>query len=394
VTIYAIEKKMFRIFQRNYSSTVSSLYKVAKHKDYFDINNQLQISFAWLRDNCRSSLIYDARNNQKKIEFPEITEVSNFSCQESELSVLWKDGHTSTYNLLDLENNFKQKDASSNIKEIPWTSSSFPTNATVNFDDYMNTNEGLKSALEKICINGFCFVSGTPVSTKLGTKVVAERIGPIFQTTYGDLWELTTKQAGTTSDASYGSGKLEPHTDATYLRPATGLQLFHCLQPAADGGDTMLVDGFQLALDFKERSPEGYEFFSTCPLESRYLHTASEPHVHYRNRDLVFKMYPNSEDLMQIRLNAYRAFHPIMDLSTQQKYYNFFPNLIEMSQEEKYCKTFSMTPDVVLIVNNWRLLHGRTDFKGQRTLSGCYLGHMDFMSRCRSLGIPVREPFL
>ena len=55
----------------------------------------------------------------------------------------------------------------------------------------------------------------------------------------------------------------------------------------------MLVDGFQLALDFKERSPEGYEFFSTCPLESRYLHTASEPHVHYRNRDLVFKMYPN-----------------------------------------------------------------------------------------------------
>ena len=32
VTIYAIENKMFRIFQRNYSSTVSSLHKVAKHK--------------------------------------------------------------------------------------------------------------------------------------------------------------------------------------------------------------------------------------------------------------------------------------------------------------------------------------------------------------------------
>ena len=51
-----------------------------------------------------------------------------------------------------------------------------------------------------------------------------------------------------------------------------------------------------------------------------------------------------------------------MDLSTQQKYYNFFPNLIEMSKEEKYCKTFSMTPDVCLIVNNWRLLHGRQSY--------------------------------
>ena len=50
---------------------------------------------------------------------------------------------------------------------------------TVDFDKYMNTNEGLKSALEKICIYGFCFVSGTPVSTTLGTKVVAKRKGNI-----------------------------------------------------------------------------------------------------------------------------------------------------------------------------------------------------------------------
>ena len=70
-----------------------------------------------------------------------------------------------------------------------------------------------------------------------------------------------------------------------------------------------------------------------------------------------------SQDLMQVRLNSYRAFHPSMDLSTQQKYYSFFPNLIEMSKEAKYKKTFSMDPDVVLIVNNWRLLHGRTDFQ-------------------------------
>jgi len=386
---------MFRLFHRNFCTSRSALYKVAKHKDHFEINNQLQISFAWLRDNCKSPEIYDARNNQKKVEFPEVTEISNFSCEDSQLHVTWKDGHASRYNIIDLETNFSPKDTDSKIKEITWHASTFPNteDVTVNFDKYMNTNEGLKSAMEKICIYGFCFVSGTPVSTKLGTKVVAERIGPIFQSTYGDMWELTSKQAGTTSDASYDSGKLEPHTDATYNSPAAGLQLFHCLQPAPDGGDTMLVDGFQLALDFKEKSPEGFEFFSTYPLESRYLHNSSEPHAHYKMRDLVFKMYPNSQDLMQVRLNSYRAFHPSMDLSTQQKYYSFFPNLIEMSKEPKYKKTFSLDPDVVLIVNNWRLLHGRTEFKGQRTLSGCYMGHMDFMSRCRSLGIPVRETF-
>ena len=55
-------------------------------------------------------MIYDARNNQKKIEFPEITEVSNYSCEETELSVTWKDGHNSKYNLLDLEHNFFHRD--------------------------------------------------------------------------------------------------------------------------------------------------------------------------------------------------------------------------------------------------------------------------------------------
>ena len=50
-------------------------------------------------------MIYDARNNQKKIEFPEITEVSDFTCEHSELCVTWKDGHASKYNLVDLENN-------------------------------------------------------------------------------------------------------------------------------------------------------------------------------------------------------------------------------------------------------------------------------------------------
>ena len=100
-----------------------------------------------------------------------------------------------------------------------------------------------------------------------------------------------------------------------------------------------------------------------------------------------------SEDLLQVRINAYRAFQGNMDLETQRKFYKYFPILIKMSREERYVKTMALSPSTVIIGNNWRILHGRTDFRGQRTLSGCYLGHMDFLSRCRSLGIPVREPF-
>ena len=74
----------------------------------------------------RSPEIYDARNNQKKVEFPEVTEISNFSCNNSELFVTWKDGHASKYNIGELETNFNPKDTDSRIKEITWHASTFP----------------------------------------------------------------------------------------------------------------------------------------------------------------------------------------------------------------------------------------------------------------------------
>ena len=55
----------------------------------------------------------------------------------------------------------------------------------------------------------------------------------------------------------------------------------------------MLVDGFQLAMDFKRECPEGFEFLSNYALEAEYLHTEQEPYAHYKNKDVTFKMYPN-----------------------------------------------------------------------------------------------------
>ena len=77
---------------------------------------------------------------------------------------------------------------------------------------------------------------------------------------------------------------------------------------------------------------------------------------------------------MQIRINAYdRAPHENMTLSNQLKFYNYYPRLIKMSKEDSLMKKISLQPGTVLLVNNWRILHGRTAFEGQRTLSGCYI---------------------
>ena len=101
----------------------------------------------------------------------------------------------------------------------------------------------------------------------------------------------------------------------------------------------------------------------------------------------------SSDDLMQIRVNGYRVFPQKMAFEDQLMFYKYYPILIDMAKQPKYVKKLSLKPGTVLFTNNWRTLHGRTGFDGKRVLSGNYVGHLEFKSRCRTMGIPIRETF-
>ena len=108
---------------------------------------------------------------------------------------------------------------------------------------------------------------------------------------------------------------------------------------------------------------------------------------------MYFECICFSDDLMQIRVNGYRVFPQKMAFEDQLMFYKYYPILIDMAKQPKYVKKLSLKPGTVLFTNNWRTLHGRTGFDGKRVLSGNYVGHLEFKSRCRTLGIPIRETF-
>ena len=96
---------------------------------------------------------------------------------------------------------------------------------------------------------------------------------------------------------------------------------------------------------------------------------------------------------MQVRINACdRAPHEKMSLEDQLKFYYFYPKLVKMTKDKKFVKNLNLEPGNILMVYNWRVLHGRTAFQGDRTLSGCYIGHADFMSACRSHDLDFPDP--
>ena len=61
-----------------------------------------------------------------------------------------------------------------------------------------------------------------------------------------------------------------------------------------------------------------------------------------------------------------------------------------MAQPEAQVR-FTLVPGEVLVIDNWRLLHGRAEFDGERHVCGCYLNREDYESRLRVLrGAPWR----
>ena len=49
---------------------------------------------------------------------------------------------------------------------------------------------------------------------------------------------------------------LEPHTDNPYRVPQPGYVLLHCIENAAEGGESGLTDGFRAAEELRKESPE------------------------------------------------------------------------------------------------------------------------------------------
>lgn len=47
----------------------------------------------------------------------------------------------------------------------------------------------------------------------------------------------------------------------------------------------------------------------------------------------------------------------------------------------------SLNVKKVCIFDNWRVLHGRTEYSGQRQMVGCYVSHSEYLSVARRYGM-------
>jgi alpha-ketoglutarate-dependent taurine dioxygenase len=287
--------------------------------------------------------------------------------------------------------------------------------------DFRSVMEEKSSGLPQLTMNlrkhGLCFVKDTPYDTPEPTEKLLERIAFIRQTHYGGFYDFKPDLA--MADTAYTNQALSLHTDNTYFTDPAGLQAFHMLshEPAkgeshATGGESVLLDGFNAAQILKSESPAAYRILCSVGLpwhSSGNKGIKITPDLKYP----VFEEHPNGA-LLRIRWNnddrgvvpfqispeywyeAARKWHGILERPELQYWFQLKPgHVLSTFPWGVVIVTLKMWSDVltwaITVFDNWRVLHGRSAFKGIRRICGGYINRDDFMSRWANTNLSEEE---
>jgi len=354
----------------------------------------LTISSIWLRDHCRAPDRYSYETHQRSVDLVTAglgVRPAQVEADNDQLNIRWADGRKSQYDISWLLQNYQPRDQTPPKLWDHSHQDEVLEDAQVTWTDLMSSDDtGITAFLASMVKYGVCQVTGSPVCKEAGTRTCVERMFPVLQTAYDDVWEFSNEMLPGSSDSSYTDLALASHTDGTYLTQSPGLQVFHCIKVAEFGGLTVLTDGWKIADKIRGKNPDAYHLLSTLPMPSEYIHKDSDKHIHYKNTDVVFKHGPLGHILEQFRYNTYdRAPLNTVPHNMLARLYSALQYLeLEMANQDNEIR-FMLEPGSILFVDNWRVTHGRTAFKGHRIMSGCYVARAEWTSRARAHGVLV-----
>ncbi|KAJ9654942.1 hypothetical protein H2198_006124 [Neophaeococcomyces mojaviensis] len=366
----------------------------------------------WLRDHCRCSECSHPHTKQRQVNTFDIDpsiQAADAVSGPSGLDVTWsQDKHKSHYSWEWLSKHIPFSAAPTTPHaRVGWqhANPSAAGKVTVDYPSVMNSDTGLKTLLDQIRTCGFSFISETP-STPEATEALLNRISFIRPTQYGAFWDFTSEAKPV--DTAYTNLYLPLHTDTTYFTDPAGLQLFHCLKVATGGGgQSTFSDAFAAATQLYKENPDYYNVLSSVRIVSHasgssenfgtFLNNAahgagfpvfthSTPHIR-----------PNPKSLTQIRWNNDDR-HSATQWPSHERmivWYRAARRWQELLASPEYRWEVQLQPGTPVIFDNWRIVHGRRAFEGQRRICGGYIGMDEFMARWRAaadVGEQVERP--
>lgn len=212
-----------------------------------------------------------------------------------------------------------------------------------------------------------------------GIEKMAVLIGEISDAAYSKIFDLKPDKTAHT----YGNTTqiIPPHTDEAYLHTPTGILVLYCKNPASDGGESVLVDGFQVATRLKQEHPEAFKLLSACP--QTYHRIVPDAGMDFRTRARALNL-DESGNLIGFRFHP-RSMAPIDipgELAGQLHAANSKLSNLMMLQQNQFC--FQLDAGDAVFFDNHRVMHSRKGFKDlNRHLQICNVSRDQFHQQVR-----------
>ncbi|MBO3460928.1 TauD/TfdA family dioxygenase [Aetokthonos hydrillicola Thurmond2011] len=337
--------------------------------------------YIWLRDNCLCCECRHSSSFQKIFDISDLTEPPKplkVNLTDQQLIIDWNENqpHRSIFPVSWLmshaydapvgKDSFHNNIELRKQEEILWDSKWIKAHPPQKHDFHSCDHQAWVNDLYTV---GFAVLKNMPQEELYG---FISSIGPIHYTEGGKFYTVKCKPGA--NDISETGYALPPHTDyESYMHASHLLQFLYFVENKAIGGESLLVDGFRIAQDFQKHHPDYFEILATTPAQFQQFYTDWQ-YYHRRSRPII------ELDCLGQVIGVYfghsHACNWNISFEKMEKFYQAYCAFFRFLKSPNYQYCFRLGAGDCLIVQNFRVLHGRTAFdanSGYRHLEVSYV---------------------
>jgi len=337
----------------------------------------------WLRERINGIEYLDQKTQQRLFDPTTLNydiKIQTANIDNETLKLTFNDGTNLNLNTNQIIKEYSKTDIDiKSIEKIKWDSKLKQLKNYEFSNDFFDTKE-MFDLLVSFYKFGFVIIKNVPTHDNFLVKF-ANSIGSVRRTNFGEFFNVRSEP--NPNDLAYTSLPLAPHTDNPYRNPVPCIQILHCIINEVSGGFSTLVDGYTVTEDLKKNYPDYYEILTKVKVKFKFI----DKDVVLENWSELIKL-DSDKKFKQVKFSPRLDFVPIMEKNELNLYYKARSKISNMYNSDKYRVEFKLSPGDLLMMDNYRLLHGRTKFdvnEGNRFLQGCYIDYDSTEGKLRHL---------
>ena len=327
----------------------------------------------WLRERVTNEEYFDNNTQQRKFDptfLKTDVEIKSAKINSDFLEINFNDGVNFKLEINKIIQEFSKDDLLiQSIKKEKWDSN-FNNIEKYNYSQSMFESKEMYELLINFYKYGFVIIKDVPTNDNFIVKF-ANSIGSIRRTNFGEFFNVKSKP--NPNDLAYTSLALAPHTDNPYRNPVPCIQMLHCIENEVNGGLSTLVDGYTVTEKLKKDFRDYYNILTDVKVRFQFI----DQSVILEDWAEMIQLNEKGE-FKQVRFSPRLDFVPLMEKNKLELFYSARKKISELYNSDQYRVEFKLSPGDLLMMDNYRLLHGRTSYdtsQGNRFLQGCYIDY-------------------